>query len=84
MAREKILWLILHAWVLLVLSLGVSCDGSEVALKLLSTPRAFSNRDFAKFGFQVLVGGNGDICSNCSTYCKVSFHALQQCIHVLR
>ncbi|KAM3381109.1 putative protein isoform X1 [Capsicum galapagoense] len=71
MAREKFLWLILHAWILLVLSLGVSCDGSEVALKLLSTPRAFSNRDFAKFGFQVLVGGNGDICSNCSTYCKL-------------
>ncbi|KAL0341503.1 UNVERIFIED_CONTAM: hypothetical protein Scaly_1812900 [Sesamum calycinum] len=63
-------FLFLQCWVLLVLSLGVQSDGSEVALELLRTPHAFSNRNFANFGFQVLVGGNGSICTDCSTNCK--------------
>ncbi|KAJ8553902.1 hypothetical protein K7X08_024580 [Anisodus acutangulus] len=66
MGRERILWLILHFLVFFV-----QCDGSEVTLKLLSTPRAFSNRNFAKFAFQVLVSGNESICADHFTYCKL-------------
>lgn len=79
MGRGKILWVILHTCVYLVLSFGVHCNGSELSLKLLTTPRLFSNRNFAKFAFQVLVGGNGDICADCSTYCKLDDHMPAAC-----
>lgn len=73
MGRQKLfLWLILRFCVFVVLSFGVGCDGSDVTLKLLTTPREFTNRNFANFAFQVLAGGNGDICADCSTSCKVS------------
>ncbi|KAL2515681.1 hypothetical protein Fot_29652 [Forsythia ovata] len=72
MGLKKFSFLILHCWVFLGLSLRAhSDDGSEVAVKLLSTPPAFSNRNSAKFAFQVFVGGNGDICADCSTNCKL-------------
>nr|XP_016495097.1 PREDICTED: uncharacterized protein LOC107814239 [Nicotiana tabacum] len=79
MGREKSSSLILLSWVFLVLSFRVHCDGSEVSLKLLRTPRAFSNWNFAKFAFQVLVSGNGDICADCSTYCKLDDHKSSVC-----
>ncbi|KAL0356147.1 UNVERIFIED_CONTAM: hypothetical protein Sradi_4061600 [Sesamum radiatum] len=72
-------FLFLQCWVLLVLSLGVHSDGSEVALELLRTPHAFSNRNFANFGFQVLVGGNGSICTDCSTNCKLDHGMFSVC-----
>ncbi|KAL0417123.1 UNVERIFIED_CONTAM: hypothetical protein Slati_3544200 [Sesamum latifolium] len=72
-------FLFLQCWVLLVLSLGVQTDGSEVALELLRTPHAFSNRNFANFGFQVLVGGNGSICTDCSTNCKLDHGMFSIC-----
>ncbi|KAL0318488.1 UNVERIFIED_CONTAM: hypothetical protein Sangu_2005000 [Sesamum angustifolium] len=72
-------FLFLQCWVLLVLSLGVQSDGSEVALELLRTPHAFSNRNFANFGFQVLVGGNGSICTDCSTNCKLDHGMFSIC-----
>ncbi|TMX04693.1 hypothetical protein EJD97_005775 [Solanum chilense] len=72
MGREKLsLWLILCFCVFVVLSFGVGCDGSEVTLKLLTTPREFTNRNFANFAFQVLAGGSCDICADCSTSCKL-------------
>lgn len=70
----NILSLILHFWVFLI-----HCHGSEVSLKLLTTPRPFTNRNFAKFSFQVLVGGNGDICANCFTYCKLDDYVPAVC-----
>ncbi|KAL0440991.1 UNVERIFIED_CONTAM: hypothetical protein Sradi_0038000 [Sesamum radiatum] len=72
-------FLFLQCWVLLVLSLGVQSDGSEVALELLRTPHAFSNRNFANFGFQVLVGGNGSICTDCFTNCKLDHGMFSIC-----
>ncbi|KAK4394718.1 hypothetical protein Sango_1626100 [Sesamum angolense] len=72
-------FLFLQCWVLLVLSLGVQSDGSEVALELLRTPHAFSNRNFANFGFQVLVGGNGSLCTDCSTNCKLDHGMFSIC-----
>ncbi|KAL1568226.1 hypothetical protein AAHA92_03621 [Salvia divinorum] len=62
---------LLHCLVHLILSLGVCCDGSEVAVKLLETPHAFSSRNYSTFSFQVLVGGNATICSDCSTTCRL-------------
>ncbi|KAI3454471.1 hypothetical protein Pfo_011134 [Paulownia fortunei] len=72
-------FLLLHCWVFLVLSLGVHSDGSDVALKLLRTPRAFSNRNSATFAFQVLVGGNGSICTDCSANCKLDHGMFSAC-----
>ncbi|KAK6148358.1 hypothetical protein DH2020_019270 [Rehmannia glutinosa] len=73
-------FLLLQCWVFLILSLRVQCDGSEVALKLLKTPHAFSNRNSAIFAFQVLLGGNGsNICSHCSTNCKLDRGKFSAC-----
>ncbi|PIN20252.1 hypothetical protein CDL12_07057 [Handroanthus impetiginosus] len=72
-------FLLLHSWVFLVLSLGVHCNGSGVALKLLKTPHAVSNKNFAIFGFQVLVGGNGSTCIDCSTNCKLDSGMFSAC-----
>ncbi|KAL2492641.1 hypothetical protein Adt_28269 [Abeliophyllum distichum] len=72
MGLKNFSFLILHCWVSLGLSLRAhSHDGSELSVKLLRTPPAFSNRNSAKFAFQVFVGGNGDICADCSTNCKL-------------
>ncbi|KAL3824855.1 hypothetical protein ACJIZ3_020884 [Penstemon smallii] len=65
-------FLLLHCFLFLVLSLGVHSDDYDFSVKLLKTPHAFSNRDSANFSFQVLVGGNGSICTHCSfTNCKL-------------
>ncbi|GFP90721.1 hypothetical protein PHJA_001216000 [Phtheirospermum japonicum] len=73
-------FLFLHCWVFLILSLGAYSDnGAEVAVKLLKTPHAFSNRNSATFGFQVEVGGNGSICSDCSTNCKLDHGIFSAC-----
>ncbi|KAH6770632.1 transmembrane protein [Perilla frutescens var. hirtella] len=72
-------FLLLHCWVLLILSLGAWSDGSEVAVKLLESPRAFSNKNYSTFSFQVLVGGNGSICSDCSTNCKLDNGKFSAC-----
>ncbi|KAK6123517.1 hypothetical protein DH2020_042738 [Rehmannia glutinosa] len=73
-------FLLLQCWVFLILSLRVQCDGSEVALKLLKTPHAFSNRNSAIFAFQVLLGGNAsNICSDCSTNCKLDRGKFSAC-----
>lgn len=69
---SRISFLLLQCWVFLILNLGVCSDGSEVAVKLLETPNAFSNRNYSTFSFQVLVGGNDSICYDCTTNCKVS------------
>ncbi|CAN4088115.1 unnamed protein product [Withania somnifera] len=79
MGRENILWPIFPTFVYLFLIFRVNCHGSEVSLKLLTTPRAFSSRNFATFSFQVFVGGNGDICADCSTYCKLDDHMPAVC-----
>ncbi|XP_042036904.1 uncharacterized protein LOC121782957 [Salvia splendens] len=60
---------LVHCWAFLILSVGFS--SCEVAVKLLETPHAFSNRNYSTFSFQVLVGGNASICSHCSTTCKL-------------
>lgn len=62
---------LVHCWAFLILSLGFS--SCEVAVKLLETPHVFSNRNYSTFSFQVVVGGNASICSDCSTTCKVTF-----------
>ncbi|CAL5361987.1 unnamed protein product [Camellia sinensis] len=72
MGFGKAAWLVLHCWVFVVLCMKVHCDtSSEVSVKFLKTPHAFSNLNSATFGFQVLLGPNGhnNICTNCNTNC---------------
>uniref|UniRef100_A0A5B7CA54 Bacterial Ig-like domain-containing protein n=1 Tax=Davidia involucrata TaxID=16924 RepID=A0A5B7CA54_DAVIN len=71
MGLNKSSWLILQCWVFVVLCLKAHCDSSEVTVKFLETPRAFSNLNSAAFAFEALVGANGDTCTNCTTNCKL-------------
>lgn len=61
---------ILLCWVLSVLFLVFHCAGSDISVKFLKAPRAFSHRNSATFVFQVLAGGDG-ICRGCRMSCKV-------------
>ncbi|THG15234.1 hypothetical protein TEA_013857 [Camellia sinensis var. sinensis] len=74
MGFGKAAWLVLYCWVFVVLCMKVHCDtSSEVSVKFLKTPHAFSNLNSATFGFQVLLGPNGhnNICTNCNTNCTL-------------
>ncbi|XP_073016547.1 uncharacterized protein [Primulina eburnea] len=73
------LCLIFLCWLLLVLSLRVDGIGTEVYVKLLRAPREFSNIKSATFAFEVLVGGNGGICTDCSTNCKLDNSTFSAC-----
>ncbi|XP_030938465.1 uncharacterized protein LOC115963563 isoform X1 [Quercus lobata] len=46
------------------------CDDSEIIVKFLKTPLAFSNLNSTIFVFEVLVGGSG-ACTNCNITCKL-------------
>lgn len=72
--------LLVQCCVFLVLSFGsVRGDDSEVAVKLLKTPREFSNKNSATFAFQVVMVENGNICTNCSTNCKLDDGMFSAC-----
>ncbi|CAI9757436.1 unnamed protein product [Fraxinus pennsylvanica] len=80
MAWKNFIFLILHCWVFLGSSLRAQSDnGSELAIKLLRTPPAFSNKNSAEFSFKVFVGRNGDICADCSTNCKLDNSVSSTC-----
>lgn len=68
-------WLVLVTWVTSVLCLKAYGDGSQVSVKFVKAPLAFSSVSSASFAIEVLVGGNGDVCRNCSVKCKVSWSA---------
>ncbi|KAK9995729.1 hypothetical protein SO802_020415 [Lithocarpus litseifolius] len=53
-----------------LLSFIALCDASELTVKFLKTPQAFSNLNSTTFVFEVLVGGNG-ACTNCNITCKL-------------
>jgi len=48
----------------------ILCDDSELTVKFLTTPHAFSKLNSTIFVFEVLVGGSGT-CTNCNITCKV-------------
>lgn len=73
MGLLKVSRVVFLVWVFLLLCFKAHSDGSEVSVKFLKTPRAFSNRNSATFAFEGLVGGNGGTCSNCSFSCKVYY-----------
>ncbi|KAK9926859.1 hypothetical protein M0R45_024068 [Rubus argutus] len=71
MGLIKISWVILLLLVFRVLCLKAESDGSEVSVKFLKAPHAFSHLSSATFAFEVLVGGNVSTCTNCSFSCKL-------------
>ncbi|XP_059644189.1 uncharacterized protein LOC132285964 isoform X2 [Cornus florida] len=71
--------LILHCWVFVVLCLRVHCANSEVSVKFLDNPPAFSSSNAATFAFQVLVAANGETCTDCNTNCKLDDHIPSDC-----
>ncbi|KAL7098476.1 hypothetical protein ACP275_09G019800 [Erythranthe tilingii] len=78
-SKVSAVFLILHCWVLMVLSYDQGL--SDGALKLLKTPHALSNTNSAIFAFQVLVGSNGSttICTDCTTNCKLDHGMFSAC-----
>lgn len=76
MGLSRFSCLVLVTWVISVLSWKACGDGSLVSVKFVKSPLALSSVSSASFAFEVLVGGNGDVCRNCSVKCKVSWSAL--------
>ncbi|KAL5544170.1 hypothetical protein UlMin_007954 [Ulmus minor] len=79
MGLLKISWVILLFCVLGLFCFKGQCDGSDVSVKFLKTPHAFSHRNSAIFVFDILLGGNGSICSNCSSSCKLDGGIASNC-----
>ncbi|KAM1129088.1 hypothetical protein ACFXTH_038956 [Malus domestica] len=67
----QISWAVLILWVVPFLCLKANSDGSEVSVKFLKAPHAFSHLNSATFSFEALVGGNAESCTNCSFSCKL-------------
>ena len=70
MGLLKLPLVVLLCSVFSLLSFIALCDASELTVKFLETPQAFSNRSSTTFVFEVLVGGSG-ACTNCNITCKV-------------
>ncbi|GAV58350.1 hypothetical protein CFOL_v3_01884 [Cephalotus follicularis] len=78
MGLNKLSWMVLRFLVVTVLSFEVFCINSDVAVKFLKAPRAFSRLNSATFVFQVFVGGNGT-CKDCSISCKLDNGIASDC-----
>uniref|UniRef100_A0A7N2MPF1 Uncharacterized protein n=1 Tax=Quercus lobata TaxID=97700 RepID=A0A7N2MPF1_QUELO len=70
MGLLKLPLVVLLCSVFSLLSFMALCDASELTVKFLETPHAFSNLNSTKFVFEVLVGGSG-ACTNCNVTCKL-------------
>ena len=70
MGLLKLPLVVLLCSVFSLLSFVALCDASELTVKFLKTPHAFSNLNSTTFVFEVLVGGSG-ACTNCNITCKV-------------
>ncbi|CAL9031034.1 unnamed protein product [Prunus brigantina] len=64
-------WAVLLLWVFPLLLLKAHSDGSEVSVKFLKAPHAFSHLNSATFAFEALIDGNAASCTNCSFSCKL-------------
>ncbi|XP_050258020.1 uncharacterized protein LOC126703144 [Quercus robur] len=56
----------------------ILCDDSELTVKFLTTPHAFSKLNSTIFVFEVLVGGSGT-CTNCNITCKLDDGIASNC-----
>ncbi|KAK4568694.1 hypothetical protein RGQ29_004196 [Quercus rubra] len=70
MGLLKLPLVVLLCSVFSLLSFIALCDASELTVKFLKTPHAFSNLNSTTFVFEVLVGGSG-ACTNCNITCKL-------------
>ncbi|XP_030939503.1 uncharacterized protein LOC115964305 [Quercus lobata] len=66
----KLPLLVLLFSVFSLLSFLALCDDSELTVKFLKTPHAFSNLNSTVFVFEVLLGGSC-ACTNCNITCKL-------------
>ncbi|KAK7826142.1 hypothetical protein CFP56_032440 [Quercus suber] len=70
MGLLKLPLLVLLFSVFSLLSFTALCDDTELTVKFLKTPHAFSNLNSTVFVFEVLVGGSS-ACTNCNITCKL-------------
>ncbi|KAG7012255.1 hypothetical protein SDJN02_25007 [Cucurbita argyrosperma subsp. argyrosperma] len=71
MGQLKVPVLFCICWVFSVLCFGARCHGSEVTVKFLEAPNAFSRIKSATFVFEILVNGHGDKCKDCDISCSL-------------
>ncbi|XP_023541254.1 uncharacterized protein LOC111801476 isoform X1 [Cucurbita pepo subsp. pepo] len=71
MGQLKVPLLFCICWVFSVLCFGARCHGSEVTVKFLEAPNAFSRIKSATFVFEILVNGHGDKCKDCDISCSL-------------
>ncbi|XP_030493743.2 uncharacterized protein LOC115709712 isoform X1 [Cannabis sativa] len=55
------------------------CNGSEVPVKFLKAPHAFSHLNSATFVFEVFLVGNGSICRDCTYTCRLDGGIASNC-----
>ncbi|CAI8616590.1 unnamed protein product [Vicia faba] len=67
----RVLRLFIFCLVLSTLCSITKCGSSDVTLKFLKAPHAFSHLNSATFAFEVLNSGSNRTCSNCSLSCKL-------------
>ncbi|XP_021615967.1 uncharacterized protein LOC110617477 isoform X3 [Manihot esculenta] len=79
MGLLKLSWLVFLCWVFSLLCFRALCGDSEVSVKFLKAPHAFSHLNTATFAFKVLVGGNENSCTNCSISCKLDDDTASDC-----
>ncbi|KAF2315900.1 hypothetical protein GH714_040695 [Hevea brasiliensis] len=79
MVLLKLSRLVSLCWVFSLLGFRALCVDSEVSVKFLKAPHAFSHLKTATFVFQVLVGGNENSCTNCSISCKLDEGTSSDC-----
>ncbi|XP_051136790.1 uncharacterized protein LOC127255339 isoform X2 [Andrographis paniculata] len=71
-------FLLLHSWLLLISFPTVSSSPpSQIALKLLTAPPPFSNKNSAIFAFQAFL--NRTLCNHCSAICKLDGAEFSAC-----
>ncbi|XP_023519336.1 uncharacterized protein LOC111782764 isoform X2 [Cucurbita pepo subsp. pepo] len=71
MGLLKVALLVCLCWVFSLLCLGARCHGSEITVKFLEVPNAFSRLNSATFVFEILVNGHRDNCKHCNISCSL-------------
>ncbi|KAK9995733.1 hypothetical protein SO802_020419 [Lithocarpus litseifolius] len=78
MGLLKLPLVVLLCSVFSLLGFIVLCDDSQLTVKFLKTPHAFSKLKSTIFVFEVLVGGSGT-CTNCNVTCKLDDGIASNC-----
>lgn len=79
MGLLKVAVLVCLCWVFSLLCFGTRCHGSELTVKFLEAPNAFSRLKSATFVFKILVNGHSYNCKDCNISCSLDNNHYLDC-----